>query len=111
MAGVVAYGIGISVADYDNDGDQDFYFTTLGENMLFRNDGGVFTSVGREAGVSSEALWSASAMFFDADRDGWLDLFVANYAVWSPETDPWCTVDGKTKAYCPPARFKGLPSN
>ena len=111
LAGIAAYGIGISVADYDNDGDPDFYFTTIGENMLFRNDGGVFTSIGKEAGVSGEAIWSASAMFFDGDRDGWLDLFVANYAVWSPETDPWCTVDGETKAYCPPARFKGLPSS
>ena len=111
LAGIVAYGIGISVADYDNDGDQDFYFTTIGENMLFRNDGGKFTSLGKEAGVSGEAIWSASAMFFDADRDGWLDLFVANYAVWSPETDLWCSVDGKTKAYCPPERFRGLASS
>jgi len=110
LGGVRAYGIGVAAADYDNDGDQDFYFTTLHENMLFNNDGGVFTEVGEEAGVSNATEWSSASMFFDADRDSWLDLFVNNYAIWSPEIDVWCSGDGKNKSYCPPEMYEGLPS-
>ena len=104
------YGIGIVAADYDNDGDKDFYFTTLNENLLFRNDSGVFNEVGEESGVSGYSEWSSSAIFFDADNDGWLDLYVGNYAIWSSETDIWCSVDGRTKAYCAPETYRGLPS-
>ena len=53
----------------------------------------------------------ATAMLLAEERDGWLDLVVANCAIWAPETDLWCSVDGKTKAYCPPARFRGLASS
>ncbi|MEE9166479.1 MAG: CRTAC1 family protein, partial [Candidatus Neomarinimicrobiota bacterium] len=107
---VTAYGIGIAAADYDNDGDQDFYFTTLHKNMLFRNEGGAFKNVGEEAGVSGVSEWSSSGIFFDADRDGWLDLYVGNYAIWSPEQDKWCSMDGENKAYCPPEMYEGIPS-
>ncbi len=90
LGDVSAYTIGFSAADYDNDGDQDFVLTNLNENMLFRNDGGVFTEVGKEAGLSEHNEWSSSALFFDADRDGWLDLYIGNYVPWSPETDKFC---------------------
>ena len=110
LGNVAAYGLGISVADYDKDGDQDFYFTTLRENMLFRNNDGIFEEVGKQAGVSNQSVWSASAIFFDADRDGWLDLYVANYADWSPETDIRCSIEGHKKVYCPPGHYKGIPS-
>ena len=79
LVNLSAYGFGIAAADFDNDGDQDFYFTTLHENMLFRNDGGKFTEIGKTAGVTGGKVWSSSAIFFDADRDGWLDLYVGNY--------------------------------
>ncbi len=111
LGDISAYGIGIVAADYDNDGDQDFYFTTLRENMLFRNDGGVFTEVGKAARVAGEPIWSSSALFFDADRDSWLDLYVGNYTVWTPELDKWCSLDGVNKSYCPPDHYEGIPSS
>ena len=105
---VVAYGFGIAAADYDNDGDEDLFLTALGENLLFRNEGGVF-EVGQEAGLAGHAAWSTAALFFDADRDGWLDLYVGNYVPWTPETDKWCTSDGETKDYCTPHQYEGTP--
>ena len=126
LSQIQAYGNGITAADYDNDGDEDFYFTTLHENYLFRNDGGTFTSVGDEAGVSGHPAWSSSAIFFDADLDGDLDLYVANYASWSPESDIFCSVQGVViidtggatnleqqygrKVYCAPNEFEGISS-
>lgn len=106
---LTAYGFGIAAADYDNDGDQDVFLTTLGENRLLRNDGGVFTDVGREAGLADPAEWSTAALFFDADHDGWPDLYVGNYVPWTPETDKWCTSDGTTKDYCTPHQYEGTP--
>ena len=105
---VRAYGTGLTVADYDNDGDEDFFFTTLTRNMLFRNEGGVFVEVGKQAGVIEPVRWSSSANFFDADRDGWLDLYVCNYADWSPEKDITCLVEGGSKDYCPPGMYVGV---
>ncbi len=117
LSGVRAYGTGITAADYDNDGDQDLYLTALGENMLFRNDlepfgtgARVFTEVGQQAGVAQPAEWSSSAIFFDADRDGYADLYVGSYAKWTPETDIWCSVNGETKTYCSPQLYTGIPS-
>ena len=110
LADVVAYTIGLAVADYDNDGDQDFVLMNLGENMLFRNDGGVFTEVGTQAGLSEHHEWSSSALFFDADLDGDLDLYAANYVDWSPETDKFCPPGGAVKLYCIPANYDGIPS-
>ena len=93
LAEVQAYGIGVSAADIDNDGDVDIFLTTLGENLLFLNHPGsgpgeepTFTEVGRQAGVGGGVVWSSSAIFFDADRDGFVDLYVGNYVDWSPET-------------------------
>ena len=105
LAGVRAYGTGIVAADYDNDGDQDLYLTTLGENLLFRNAGSTFAEVGRAAGVAQPAGWSSSALFFDADRDGHLDLYVPGYAAWSLDADLDChRADGRPD-YCPPASY------
>lgn len=105
---VTAYGFGITVADYNNDGWQDVYFTTLNENKLFRNDSGTFTEIGAEVGAAGPPVWSSSAVFFDANRDGHLDLYVGNYVKWSPENDFFCSLDGKTKAYCTPEEYEGI---
>lgn len=109
LESVEAYGFGVSTADYDNDGDQDFYFTTLHHNRLFRNDKGVFTDVGRRAGVAGPSEWSTTSVFFDADRDGNLDLYVGNYVKWSPDMDLFCTLtDRETRTYCPPGHYEGI---
>ena len=82
------YGMGVAVADYDNDGDSDLFFSALNANRLYRNDGGRFKDVTAAAGVAGDAdRWSASAGFFDYDNDGDLDLFVCNYVVWSKAID------------------------
>ncbi len=105
---VELYGIGVAVADYDNDGFQDIYVTTYGQNRLFHNDGrGRFTDVTRAAGLDGYSALSTSALWGDFDRDGHLDLLVANYVAWSPETDIFCTIDGRNKAYCTPEAYPG----
>lgn len=106
---VTVYGMGMAAADYDNDGDSDLIITCVGPNKFFRNDGGKFTEVGEAIGVADPA-WSASAMFFDYDLDGWLDLYVCNYVKWTEETDIWCSLDGKSKGYCTPEVYTGEPS-
>jgi hypothetical protein len=101
------YGLGVAVADYDNDGQSDVFITGLNGNRLFRNvGGGKFIDVTARAGVSAPGF-STSAAWFDYDRDGRLDLFVANYVDWSIATDLFCTIDGKTKSYCTPESYKG----
>ena len=104
---VEMYGMGVSVGDYDNDGDPDIYITALGPNHLFRNNGGKFEDVTAHAGVGDPGF-STSAVWFDYDRDGKLDLFVGNYVEWSADKDLYCTLNGKTKSYCTPESYKGL---
>lgn len=110
LADVATYAFGVTIADYDNDGDEDFFLTTLYKNYLFTNIEGRFIEVGERAGVSDNALWSTAAVFFDADRDGWLDLFVSSYIDWTPETDIWCTHNGTDKSFCGPKVYDGVRS-
>jgi enediyne biosynthesis protein E4 len=74
------WGMGTCVADYDNNGFEDVYLTTaLGPNVLYHNNGnGTFTDVTRQAGVG-DTRWSTGCAFGDYDRDGFVDLYVANY--------------------------------
>jgi enediyne biosynthesis protein E4 len=104
---VEMYGIGVAVADYDNDGNDDIYITCVGPNRLFRNlGGGKFADVTAKAGVGDPGF-STSAAWFDYDNDGKLDLFVGNYVEWTVQTDQLCTLDGKNKSYCTPQSYKG----
>jgi enediyne biosynthesis protein E4 len=108
-AGLVVeiYGLGTTIADYDNDGLVDIYVTAVGPNHLFRNlGGGRFQDVSAKAGVNDPGF-STSAAWFDYDKDGRLDLFVCNYVEWSVEKDQFCTLDGKNKSYCTPQSYKG----
>lgn len=102
------YGQGVAVGDYNNDGFPDVYITAVGQSRLFRNTGkGTFVDVTGRAGLGDRIAFSSSALWFDYDRDGLLDLFVANYVKWSPDTDVFCTIDGKEKAYCTPEAYRG----
>jgi hypothetical protein len=105
---VEMYGMGVAVADYDNDGWPDILITAVGQNRLFHNTGkGHFVDVTARAGLAGRSAFSTSAMWFDYDRDGHLDLFVCNYVQWSPQHDVFCSVDGKAKSYCTPEAYRG----
>lgn len=102
------YGLGVAVADFNNDGFPDLYLTGVGQNRLLRNTGrGGFVDVTAAAGLGNRTGFSTSAVWFDYDRDGHLDLFVCNYVRWSPEGDVFCSLDGKTKSYCTPEAYRG----
>ncbi|MFK7844797.1 MAG: CRTAC1 family protein [Rhodothermales bacterium] len=110
LGSLAAYGFGLAVADFDNDDDDDFYFTTLGPNYLFENQNGRFIDVAERSNALAGNTWSTTPVFFDADQDGWVDLYVGNYVDWSPENDIFCTLDGSTKSYCTPELYTGKPS-
>ena len=104
------YGIGVAVADYDNDGNDDVYITCVGPNHLFRNLGnGKFADVTARSGAGDPGF-STSAVWLDYDNDGKLDLFVANYVDWTVEKDQLCSLDGKNKSYCTPQSYEGQSS-
>ena len=105
---VPMYGLGVAVGDYDNDGYDDIFVTCYGQSHLFHNNGnGTFTDVTKKAGLWGINEFSTSAAWVDYDRDGRLDLLVANYVQWSPEHDLYCTMDGKSKSYCTPESYHG----
>jgi hypothetical protein len=105
---VPMYGMGVAVADYDNDGFPDIFVTAVGQSRLFHNTGqGRFMDVTEKAGLGGRDSFSTSAMWFDYDRDGRLDLFVCNYVKWSAEHDVFCSVDGTHKSYCTPEAYHG----
>lgn len=108
LSDIFAYGCGVAVADYDNDGDEDIYLTAVHENMLLRNDGGRFTDVSENSGTAGNPTWSSSALFLDADKDGWLDLYVANYLDWSMGNNFICYTEG-IPDYCGPESYIGVP--
>lgn len=102
------YGLGVAVGDYDNDGFPDLFVTAVGQSRLFHNDGrGHFTDVTAKAGLTGHRGFSTSAMWFDYDRDGLLDLFVCNYVRWSSEMDVFCSFDGRNKSFCTPEAYRG----
>jgi hypothetical protein len=102
------YGMGVAVGDYNNDGYPDILITCVGQNRLFKNNGkGSFVDVTRASGLAGKQSFSTSALWFDYDRDGLLDLFVCNYVRWSPATDVFCSLDGKHKSYCTPEAYRG----
>jgi hypothetical protein len=97
--GIAIYSMGVTSADYDHDGDFDYYVTNLGENALMRNDDGVFHHSSAEAGVSNEWVdeftyttgWGA--LFTDVDNDSWDDLFVSNGRIASIPSLPTSMTD------------------
>jgi hypothetical protein len=105
---VELYGMGVAVGDYNNDGFPDIYISCVGQSRLFRNTGkGAFLDVTKASGLLGRQGFSTSALWFDYDRDGLLDLFVCNYVRWSPEHDVFCSLDGTHKSYCTPEAYRG----
>jgi hypothetical protein len=99
------YGLGATVADYDNDGRDDVFMTTVDGGRLFHNDGGgKFSDVTTRAGLRN-AEFAVSAAWLDYDRDGLADLFIGNYVRWSPGTEVVCSQDG-VRGYCGPNAYK-----
>ncbi len=105
---VEMYGMGVAVGDYNNDGFPDIFITCVGESHLFRNTGkGTFVDATKSSGLAGKSGLSTSAIWFDYDRDGFLDLLVCNYVRWSAESDVFCSLDGKNKSYCTPEAYRG----
>ncbi len=106
------YGMGVAAGDYDNDGRTDLYVTRFGDNQLWRNeglDGGVVTFSDRTAETGTgDDRWSTSAAFFDADGDGWLDLYVVNYTDYRLATHKPCTDAAGAPDYCGPRSYRPI---
>ena len=105
---VEMYGMGVAVGDYNNDGFPDLFISCVGQSRLFENTGkGTFVDVTERSGLAGRSGFSTSALWFDYDRDGLLDLFVCNYVKWSPEQNVHCSLDGKRQSYCTPEAYRG----
>ncbi len=100
------WGSAICAGDYDNDGYEDFYLTYWGQNVLYRNNGnGTFTDTTQKASLGTKGTrWGSGCTFIDYDRDGKLDLFVANYLKFDLET----ASEPGEGAHC---TWKGIPVN
>src|SRR5215510_528661 len=114
-AGLVrtGWGQGVCVGDYDNDGFEDLFVTYWGANVLYHNNGdGTFTDVTSKSGLSDrKRRWGSGCAFVDYDRDGNLDLFVANYLDFDPKT--WPTPESGPclyKGIMASCGHKGMPS-
>ena len=115
-AGLVhsGWGQGVCIGDYDNDGFDDLFVTYFGKNVLYHNNGnGTFADVGEKAGVAGKGKrWNTGCAFVDYDRDGYVDLFVANYIDLDlktapvPESGP-CLYKGLMVACGPPGLLGG----
>jgi hypothetical protein len=104
----VGYGMGVAVADYDNDGYEDLFVTGYGGNRLYHNNGNcTFTDVTDAAGVAGSG-WSTSAAWVDLDNDGLLDLVVERYVQWDWD-DIWCGEHREGfRGYCHPDSFQPI---
>ena len=102
------YGMGVAVGDYDNDGFPDLFISCVGQSRLFRNNRrGGFIDVTAKCGLRGHESFSTSALWFDYNRDGLLDLFVCNYVQWTAARDVFCTLDRRNKSYCTPEAYRG----
>jgi enediyne biosynthesis protein E4 len=104
------YGLGVAAADVDNDGWVDLLLTNFGANQLLRNNGdGTFSDVTPASGLTDDARFAASAAFVDYDRDGWLDLYVANNVNYTVANETKCPNPAGRRDYCPPQIYGGRP--
>jgi enediyne biosynthesis protein E4 len=107
--GDTGYGLGVAIADYNNNGHLDIYINNFGPNVLYRNNGdGTFTDVTEEAGVANGDLVGAGACFFDMNGNGHLDLFVSNYVDFTFDRHQTRHVSGHP-AYVGPMIYGPVP--
>jgi len=101
-----AYGMGVAVGDYDNNGYPDLFVTQYPNSILYHNNGdGTFTDVTDKAGVACPG-WASSAVWFDYDNDGKLDLFVCRFVDFSKSKNRYCGFGQENRrAYCRPTYF------
>ena len=109
MAGLAGgeFGMGVSAADYDRDGDTDLYVTAYGRNQLFSNQGnGTFLEIAERSGVAAKG-WFTDAVWFDYDNDSNLDLFVSGFVSYSKEESRYCgDNEAGRRHYCIPRSFR-----
>ena len=105
------YSYGVAAGDYDNDGWTDLFIANTGKNTLYRNNGdGTFTDASDRSGLDQKPLntLSIQGAWFDYDNDGFLDLVLSNYTLWTPQTDQQC-FNGSTEVYCHPKVYVSVP--
>jgi hypothetical protein len=99
------WGVGVAVADYDNDGWPDLYVANFGKNRLYHNNhDGTFTDIAEKAGVALGS-WSAGPSWGDYDHDGLVDLFVPGYVQFDPDHPPIAGQNGIPPGFC---KFRGI---
>lgn len=103
-AALEGYGMGAAAGDVDGDGDTDLHVTHVGPNALLVNQGAL--RFVERSGTVAHPGWGTSSGFFDAERDGDLDLFVANYLDWSFEGELPCLNSLSQRDYCSPKNYK-----
>ena len=106
------FGMGCAIGDFDNDGYSDIFVTAYGRPILYRNNGnGTFTDVTEKSGLLKAPNWTTSAVWFDYDNDGRLDLFLCSFVEFNLKNNVFCG-DNKLgkRFYCIPRVFRPTPS-
>ena len=106
------FGMGCAIGDFDNDGYQDVFITAYGRPILYRNRGdGTFEDITERSGLHKAPNWTTSAVWFDYDNDGRLDLFLCSFVEFSLKNNVFCG-DNKLgkRFYCIPRVFRPTPS-
>ena len=116
QAGVpgTGYGLGVAVADYDNDGKPDIYISQWGKNALYHNNGnGTFADVAEKTGLGAMDFgepFHTGAVWLDYDHDGRLDLFVCTYVKYRIDGLRYCKLANDITSNCPPSAYSGTAS-
>ena len=104
------YGLGVAAGDVDNDGWVDLLLTNFGANQLWRNNrDGTFSDVTAAIGLTDDLRFAVSAAFVDFDRDGWLNLYIANNVNYTVANETKCPNPAGRRDYCPPQIYGGRP--